>query len=548
MNGDLKAISADCSVFGGRTNTIWISDGPVDDDHLQSVPVPAHVNSVCSTPQKVVFVGLQNGEVRAVVKENDEFKSFFIYAHTKNVCAMDHRDGYLCSGGWDNNAILYISSTNVYISLFMHPESVWTVRILEKKEEEDHRKILTGCADGVIRVFSWFEEKQGATFKSLDYHNYPVRSILAEYDPDIGSDCIYSLDNDGNVFKFKMNGLLLNIRSLQGLCYTMVHHKDALFIGGENGIVYVLNRNLQVRQKIQLDCKSVWSIRECDGIVYAGGSDGCVHLIESCLTGEVPVIEKSKKNDNEINGDKKSKSEPIKDQVFTTDGKTYKVHSGSVYEQSKTGEWILIGQAEGKYDHSFNVELDGKNYTLSFNKKDNIYEVAREFIEKNNLQMSHLDEIVRFIESNFRDLAYKTYTNINIDGIKKIVEESGESDYVISELLRMTMDKEYKTEHWRRFETNLAKIEPRFIFYDIVKYLISRNETVDFSFVLRDEIKGRKQAKAFGMMLGNLVKNSPIKIGKIEARVKKWIDEGVMTKSDVEYYEHNRNLKRRSQN
>lgn len=525
LNKDIKGFTSNMTVVCGRENIIKVLN---NDKTYLSLPVSSHINTLVSN-NDVIFCGCQNGNV---YKLKDK-QLIFLYSHSNNVCSMDLHNEYLISGGWDHNCIVYNIKTGMQKHI-MHPESVWVSKFYA--DDYESLQIITGCADGIIRIFKCNHNETPTLIKCYEYHNYPVRDIIKI------DQIIYSIDNGGKIFKIHSDGKLLNMKDTKEMCFTSLWYKNNLIVGGDRGKIWFLTPCLhEVCQIMVPHCNVIWKLHSDNINILAGGSDGTIYQIQECSYQDWKdsntSLESSKECIDKIN------SCNVKDQIFTENGQKYKILNNQVFVQMTNGEWELIGDVEKGYDYSFTVEVGGKNYTINFNKTDDKIVVARKFLETHNLSLNYLEEIIEFINANFENTEFKLFTTLNITGIQKVLlKQNQELDikFIIETLCKvMNNDLDIQID---KLENELKKIEEKYVFYDIYRYLVYKNIPVDVSFVLNDFILYEKDAQAFIMLITNLMVDSPFKLSLLDKRVFALQDQGMINFSNLEYYNNNKTL------
>ena len=76
-------------------------------------------------------------------------------------------------------------------------------------------------------------------------------------------------------------------------------------------------------------------------------------------------------------------------------------------------------------EHCFSIELENKNYEFSFNVNENVSEAADRFLLTNKLSKTYKEEIIDFVNKNFKkDNSFDKYLDIDINGLKKVVGDS----------------------------------------------------------------------------------------------------------------------------
>ena len=502
--------------------TISSSDGlitSIGGDWMTDLSSPVNSLAYCDG---AFVAGLSSGSV--LLSSKDSPASFTpIYNHSKNVCSLSFSCTHILSGSWDDSAILYdiVSGSQTRLA---HPGSVWSSAII------DNKHCITGCADGSIRIF-----KNAVLYRIIQYHTSPVRSLIISGSV-FNNLIIYSVENNGTVHKTNINGELLASRRVGEFFYTICRWNDLLVVGGTSGKLVVLNFDLQVESTASVGDSDVWDLKADGTKLYATGNGKLYELEE----GE-------------------EEREKIADE-----NPKYKIINNQVYQEIN-GKWEIIGdkvEDEKEMNESFKVELGNKEYTLSFNKSENTHEVANRFIRQNGLGMEHHQEIVDFINLNYRQTkVYKKYKGINIKGIEKLTENeelikilkeinngieyvNKKSDernvYKLEELLMEKKEKEGRIE-WK------ARL-PLFVIFDICRYAIAKQLDLDLTFMMSKIPETKKEAKAFAQLMANLVEDPPFELKVLDERVKKLRDIGLLDRDDVEAYEENKAVKRRIMN
>lgn len=528
---------------------------------LDSLP-----NAVASNGDEIA-IGCLNGDV-LYKNGNSEFN--VIYKHTNNVCSIDIRNGMIFSGSWDHDAILYniekdeyqntkkcgnveadaipnkhktddaeikkcikdasltviygadsAESNNAKKRHLSHPGSVWCAKIVSCEE------LMTGCADGIIRTY-----QNGKKTAETAYHNGPVRGIVLE------NDVMFTIDNNGGVFKINKSGVLIRSRFVDEQLYCICLYKDYVVVGGEQGKLFLLNRDLEIISKKKLQTHAVWDMCENMGSLFAACGEGIVYELNE---ESEELVEEEKEKE-------------VEDTEFESGGVRYKIIKGEVFYETQKG-WEVIGNTINKYDHSFTINLDDKNYTLSFNNKDNVYEIARNFLFKNKLRNEYQSEIVDYINKNFKkNSLFKKYENIDLEGIERKVGKHKITLYI---------DQILKNEHFSDLlsvQPNIYEIEhvlfagfyenadmsvdslPLFIVLDISRFLISKGYVIDMSFIFRISISDVKEARTFANLMTNLLTKLPFNFTALDKKIMKLKDSGLITLYNLENYMENKRL------
>lgn len=529
LNGDLKCISDDGVWVGGSSKTIKNMQTGVE------IQTSSPVNSMKTFNNKVLF-GLADGRLGVLDERNSEE---YVSLHDKNICTLDYHENFILSGSWDHLAILLIPTENGKADVclggnfytkkrFQHPQTVWKVIFIDKDT------FMTGCADNIIRIF-----KSNVLFKELNCHANVVRGLC------FSDNIIYSVDNYGKLLKTTMQGKILKSRNLDEMCFDVCLYKDILLVCGDNGRVFASNKDLQILFSRKLPCTTCWSVRVVKDKVCIAGSDGTVYFL--AINDNETAEEDSAEVDGQSNQIQKMNTKQVSDGVFVSDGRKYKVENNKIYKESES-QWELVGDTQESYDHSFDVELGDKKYILSFNDDENVHEVASRFIQKNKIDPIHHQEIVDYINKNYkRSTLFKKYDTINIDGISKLLPDSP----IVHIIKKIAEGAKYSILKCRK--RNVYQIEellfdfanvPLFVILDICKYLYCKRVWIDVSFLFNYEFQNKKEAKAFVLLMTNMVEDPPFDLSKLNVKVKMLRDLGYLTLDDVLKYDDNCQIKK----
>ncbi|KAI4292778.1 phospholipase A-2-activating protein [Pancytospora philotis] len=576
--GAIKKIARDPLAAACEKNLVCLVDGD------GSIATDSMVNSVAAWNGEL-WAGTQNGKVLRRVGESFEQ----VYMHSANVCCLELGDTCALSGSWDHEAILYRYSSekkypgedgNTVVLLspeqgaqnamvkrsYRHPGSVWCVALLNDNSSSgyDAVQFVTGCADGKIRHFDASGQR-----RELAFHRSPVRGLF------VNGDVVYSVENHGRVHRTTLGGVLLGARSLGTFMYCICRYQDNIAVGGEDGVVYLLNRDLEVLCKAKAPCSTIWDIKEHEGALIACGSDGVLYTYGSgsaepgADSQTSASSEKAEASEEAPPADEKS--EKPKDGIFESGGVRYKIEGGDVYVD-KNSKWELMGSAQKKYDHTIPVEFGDKSYTLSFNDKDNVHEVAKRFLHEHKLDSQFHDDIVDHIQKNFKSLTvYKKHTGIDLKGIRKVlgehpvvplleqvaastpfslVKSDSPSIYDIEdELFDHRARKEASTSEDAADANDNYRVPdpdiPLFAFFDILKFLVGNGLAIDVACIFRCKIAVPKEAKAFALLMTNLVADSPFELAALDLKIKQLRDARLLTDDDIHHYEENKKIARK---
>lgn len=189
-------------------------------------------------------------------------------------------------------------------------------------------------------------------------------------------------------------------------------------------------RDGQLSQTITIPAISVWSVTSLpNGDLACASSDGFVRLFTrtpqrfadpDILQAYETAVSSQALNSTQV-GDVKKEDLPGADALGANgkEGQVKMIRNGDLVEAHQysvaSGRWEKIGEVVGgvgssqkklhdgkEYDYVFDVDIaDGvPPLKLPYNASENPYVVAQRFLEKNELPLTYLDQVVSFIEKN----------------------------------------------------------------------------------------------------------------------------------------------------
>ncbi|TFK94785.1 phospholipase A-2-activating protein [Polyporus arcularius HHB13444] len=342
--------------------------------------------------------------------------SFSLLGHKHNVCALHTtEDGTIISGSWDNTAKVWKDFKLLY-DLVGHQQAVWAVLAI------DGGQFLTGSADNTIKL--WKQHKNVRTYPG---HTQAVRGLALI--TDIG---FASCSNDSEIRIWTMEGdCVYTLSGHTNFVYSLsVLSNGDIVSSGEDRTVRIW-RDGECAQSIVHPGISVWSVSTMpNGDIVTGCSDKVVRVF-SASEERWASAEEQKAFDDAVAaqalpkdqvGDVK-KSDLPGPEALTQPGKkageVKMIRRDDNVEahqwDSATGTWQKIGDVvdavgsgrkqlyKGReYDYVFDVDVQEgvPPLKLPYNANENPYTAAQRFLEANDLPLSYLDEVVRFIEKN----------------------------------------------------------------------------------------------------------------------------------------------------
>ncbi|KAK2850608.1 hypothetical protein FQN49_005497 [Arthroderma sp. PD_2] len=419
-----------------RMWTVVSSPPPKFDDKI-TVHGSAFINSLAycpptaDYPEGLIFSGGQDTiiEARQPGKAADENADRMLLGHTNNVCALAVSPDrtWLASGSWDSTGRLWeIGKWSKEVVLEGHGGSVWAVLAYDKDT------VITGCADKLIRVFNASGKLQN-TFRGCG----DVVRALCKVSDDHGSGAqIASAGNDGIIRLWTIQGKQVGqLHGHESFIYSLATLPSGeLVSSGEDRTVRIWNGTRCI-QTITHPAISVWSVAACaeSGDIVSGASDRVARVFSrdkdrQADEATTQIFENAVKESSipqeqvgKVNKEKLPGPDFLKQKSGTKDGQVQMIREedGSVTAHtwsSATSQWVPVGTvvdsvgSSGKkveymgqdYDYVFDVDIeDGKPaLKLPYNLSQNPYDVAKRFIETNELPVTYLEQVANFITSN----------------------------------------------------------------------------------------------------------------------------------------------------
>ncbi|KAG6868823.1 hypothetical protein C0993_009705 [Termitomyces sp. T159_Od127] len=341
---------------------------------------------------------------------------FSLIGHTENVCALDVTPGgTIISGSWDRTAKVWKNFTLSY-DLKGHQQSVWAVLAV------DEGQYLTGSADKTIKL--WQQHKTVHTYEG---HRDAVRGLALV--ADIG---FASCSNDSEIRVWTIGGdTVYTLSGHTSFVYSLsVLPTGDVVSGGEDRTVRIW-RDGECIQTLVHPAISVWAVSSMpNGDIVSGCSDGVVRVFSASKerwASEEDLKEYDAKVANtalpsQQVGDVKKSDLPGLEALNSPGkkpGEVKMINNGSIVEahqwDSATNSWQKIGDVvdavgqgrkqlyQGKeYDYVFDVDIqDGvPPLKLPYNVTENPFSAAQKFLESNDLPLTYVDQVVKFIEKN----------------------------------------------------------------------------------------------------------------------------------------------------
>ncbi|KAF0972678.1 hypothetical protein FDP41_008927 [Naegleria fowleri] len=347
----------------------------------------------------------------------------FTDAHSNAISCLtvDKYTGLIISGSWDKTAKCWNLGNDVPVyELKGHQQNVLCTLAVS------NGLIITGSGDGSIKFW-----ENGKNIRTIDAaHSSCVRSLKEL--PNIG---FVSASNDGTVKTWTLHGdCIAQIQAHNTLVYSVeLTPSGEMLTASEDKTVKVWNNGSLIQTIEHPGC--VWQVVALpNGDIATACSDGVARVFTRKLekAANPEIIQAF--NDNIANSKiKKSGVDPTKlptelvlnSTKGTSDGEIKLVNNNGIPEayswSAAQQKWERVGEVtegpgvgdgfaqktyhNGKmYDYVFDVELEHgsglRNFKLPFNKGDNPYFAAQQFIWDNDLSQNYLDQIAKFIMDN----------------------------------------------------------------------------------------------------------------------------------------------------
>jgi len=347
-------------------------------------------------------------------------KDRYLQAHSGPVSciAVDPTTKNLVTGSWDKTAKIWHSGTCVH-ELKGHQQNVLCVMVASNGD------IVTGSGDGSIKMW-----RDGKEIKNIEHaHTAPVRSLTEL--PGMGfistsNDCILKIWTQGEcVHQFAAHDNLVYSCAVLG--------PNEIATASEDKTVRIW-RDYNLVQTIEHP-GCVWKVIALpNGDIATACADGSARIFtrdhsriahEDIIKNMDGLLEANRKKISGVDPSSLPQVGILPQTIGKTDGEvklvsnngTPEAYSWSAAQQKweKMGD-LVDGPGVGSgfsskvyhngkmYDYVFDIELDAgagdQKFKLPYNKGENAWEAAQQFIWKNGLSQYHLDQIARFIVDN----------------------------------------------------------------------------------------------------------------------------------------------------
>ena len=360
-----------------------------------------------------------------------------LVGHTDNVCKIRVFEGnssrpfVMSTCSWDGSARCWTEELIPESCLVLSSSSssssnvpCWSVLSLGKDV------FVTGHADRNIRI--WRGDRVVQTIASA--HRDVVRDL---YKINNTTDYYLSAGNDGalKVWSASSGKIIQTIEAAHSaFIYGLTGNGEDLIASfGEEGLIKIWrwigsddeNNRLKEEISLRVPAVSVWSACFLDSkTLLVGTSTGTIYSFSSMHGDDSSAVEEifsvelaafdsalhaSKSAEIERNaldasvlrypGERVGKVVLVK--RSEREGVLVEAHQWDGLEWQNLGQVIDPSSVKAP-DFNFKVELDdtGRSYTLPYSWGENPYAVAKNFLERHDLPISHLDEVANFIIKN----------------------------------------------------------------------------------------------------------------------------------------------------
>lgn len=381
-------------------------------------------------PNGLLFAGGKDLviEVRQPSKLLFEKAEALLHGHSNTICTLDvdPSGNFIVSGAWDNEARVWsVGKWECESILEGHEGSVWAVLAY------DNETIITSCADQKIRLY----HKSGKLLRSFQASKTPVRALCRLSAIHSSGGDFASADNEGVIRFWNLNGNLMGeATGHESFIYSLASLPTGEIVSsGEDRTLRIWKGNTCI-QTITHPAISIWSVAVCpeNGDIVTGASDKIVRVFtrsENRIADKETLknFEDSVKNSAismpDINKEKLPGPDFLNSKSGTKDGQVQMIRESngsiSAYTWSGvSGSWNIVGTVvdsvgsngqkevynDKEYDFVFNVDMeDGKPpLKLPYNLSQNPYDVAADFIKRNEAPITYLDQVANFIIENTR--------------------------------------------------------------------------------------------------------------------------------------------------
>ncbi|EGG22116.1 hypothetical protein DFA_02006 [Cavenderia fasciculata] len=439
LRGHSKDVRSVCVLYDGRIVTgsrdftvrVWDVYSPIGE--MPSMALYAHSHFVGALTalkpnnvhqrlfasggnDKVIYVWDKNAIPRDPKDQQDASKSpiLTLIGHTDSISTLSQtNDGLIISGSWDNTIKLWSDNAECIQTLTKHERAVWSVLGLPNGD------IVSASADKSIIIW----RKSATTskyelFKTLNKHKDCVRGLALV--PEL--QMFISCSNDGLLAVWTFEGdLVQEFSGHQSFVYAVGYVPSVGFVSCSEDRSLRIWADGECVQNIAHP-SGIWSLAvSINGDIVTACSDGVARVWtrnesryadpQTIELYHQQLAQQQIQSDNigDIKmSDLKEKSS-LSSQPGRKDGETRVIREDGkamAYQWSATdNDWIKIGEVVDSNKSNAapknKTVFEGKEYDyLGYNLGENPYEVAQQFMWKNQLDQRFLDDIAGFLIQN----------------------------------------------------------------------------------------------------------------------------------------------------
>ncbi|XP_069096867.1 phospholipase A-2-activating protein isoform X2 [Pleurodeles waltl] len=364
------------SVSRDRSARVWAPISGADRGFVEAHCMSGHSNfisSVCTIPPSDLYPrGLiatgGNDHNICVFTLDSPIALYTLKGHKNTVCSLSSgKFGTLLSGSWDTTAKVWLND-KCMMTLQGHSAAVWAVKILPEQG-----LMLTGSADRTIKL--WKAGRCEKTFSDF---------------VTTGEDRSMRIWKQGEC----VQTITLPAQSIWCCC---VLDNGDIAVGSSDGVIRVFTESAQrmaTAQEIkdfeeELSNSTIDPKSDDIGDIKMEELPGREHLNEpGTREGQTRLI----KVDGKVEAYQWSTSEERWMKIGDVVGS-----SGAT--QQTSGKVLFEGK---EYDYVFSIDVNesGPSFKLPYNKSDDPWLVAYNFLQKNDLNPMFLDQVAKFIIDN----------------------------------------------------------------------------------------------------------------------------------------------------
>lgn len=331
--------------------------------------------------------------------------------HEGNVCCLDavNLSFGVISGSWDCTARVWEDGNQKYL-LSGHEQAVWAAKAI------DSATFVTGSADKKIKL--WSKEK---CLKTIEAHEEAVRDIA------LSKNRIISCSNDGSIKVWTMDLTFVTSLSNTPFVYSICAFEDFIVCSGEDSLAKIY-LDYELVQTLEIPSISVWKVSvnqvgdlafSCSNSkIYIYSTNGKKH--ESTMQFSLEMQQFQSKQKPKVLDASFLQTQGVKDQVAVVD-----VDGNHEVHQFDGTKWTKVGDVAREPDYTFTIESGSQTFKLFYNLGENPYQVAKDFVQKHNLNPQDVEEVANFIQQNTPKKQYMLFTQINPDLIFDKLEKLG---------------------------------------------------------------------------------------------------------------------------